>query len=58
MNIYVEIIYGYMYFVSKDREKEEQEVPGWEGVHRHEEQQQQRYTHQSPCLCTIICWEM
>lgn len=46
-----------MYFVSKDGEKEEQEVPEWEGVHRHEEQQQQRYTHQSPCLRTIICWE-
>lgn len=39
-----------MYFVSKDREKEEQEVPGREGVHRHEEQQQQRYTNQSPCI--------
>lgn len=38
-----------MYFVSKDREKEEQEVSGREGVHRHEEQQQQRYTHQSLC---------
>lgn len=38
-----------MYFVSKDREKEEQEVPGREGVHRHEEQQQQRYTNQSLC---------
>lgn len=35
----LEIIYAYMYFISKDREKEEQEVPGWEGVHGPEEQQ-------------------